>query len=415
MIARGNGAPVPSGPPEQNGTRHAYDWTTELSGVFARHAADCPVREGGECTCGRLGYRASVRSNGNVRSLSPVMGTLADAVAWQRHQQSGAGGAPGANEDHAARPARQDGPLVAERPVLDERSTYLAGPAVRATEPQGDAVRPRNLTVDDWLRDFSARYDREHTEADEPALRPPRVTAPTEVPGPRYPTMRRPETGFERDEGPLVRSFVGRFIQAAEDGTAGDLTGRRYERADLRELRDRLRYVETRLGDLHLRGVRPADVQELVSRLTDEGMHPQGVSLVVESLSALFAHAWRLGLVDDSPVAGVTLPDLSAPVVQPPFSPYPNLPPAPAPAPLQAPAPSFASFVAPAAPPAAAAGPMTMTSAVGLTGAPGVTSAPGAANAAYDATMQERWLWWTARIIVIVFVLIALVLAAESI
>ena len=44
-------------------------------------------------------------------------------------------------------------------------------------------------------------------------------------------------------------------------------------------------------------------------------------------------------------------------------------------------------------------------------GAPG---APGP-DANYDATMQERWLWWTVRIIVIVFVLIALVLAAESV
>jgi hypothetical protein len=44
-------------------------------------------------------------------------------------------------------------------------------------------------------------------------------------------------------------------------------------------------------------------------------------------------------------------------------------------------------------------------------GPPGMASA----EANYDATMQERWLWWTARIIVIVFVLIALVLVAESV
>jgi hypothetical protein len=36
-------------------------------------------------------------------------------------------------------------------------------------------------------------------------------------------------------------------------------------------------------------------------------------------------------------------------------------------------------------------------------------------QAQYDATMQERWLWWTVRIVVIVFVLIALVLVAESV
>jgi hypothetical protein len=36
-------------------------------------------------------------------------------------------------------------------------------------------------------------------------------------------------------------------------------------------------------------------------------------------------------------------------------------------------------------------------------------------DAEYDANMQERFLWWMVRIIVIVFVLIALVLAAESV
>jgi hypothetical protein len=47
----------------------------------------------------------------------------------------------------------------------------------------------------------------------------------------------------------------------------------------------------------------------------------------------------------------------------------------------------------------------------------GMFAAPGPASpdANYDATMQERWLWWTVRIIVIVFVLIALVLVAESV
>jgi hypothetical protein len=45
-----------------------------------------------------------------------------------------------------------------------------------------------------------------------------------------------------------------------------------------------------------------------------------------------------------------------------------------------------------------------------ILGSPG-----GAADADYDSTMQERWLWWTVRIVVIVFVLIALVLVAESV
>jgi hypothetical protein len=46
---------------------------------------------------------------------------------------------------------------------------------------------------------------------------------------------------------------------------------------------------------------------------------------------------------------------------------------------------------------------------------PGQTTLSGAAQAEYDATGQERLMWWIVRIIVIVFVLIALVLVAESV
>jgi hypothetical protein len=51
------------------------------------------------------------------------------------------------------------------------------------------------------------------------------------------------------------------------------------------------------------------------------------------------------------------------------------------------------------------------------TGTSGFPAAPGTGtfSAEYDATMQERFMWWTVRIVVIVFVLIALVLAAESV
>jgi hypothetical protein len=51
------------------------------------------------------------------------------------------------------------------------------------------------------------------------------------------------------------------------------------------------------------------------------------------------------------------------------------------------------------------------------TGTGAFPSAPGTGtfSAEYDATMQERFMWWTVRIVVIVFVLIALVLAAESV
>ena len=60
-----------------------YDWKTELPGVFSRHDQSCPVRDGGQCTCGPLGYRASVRDwQSNRRSLSPSYETAEVALAW---------------------------------------------------------------------------------------------------------------------------------------------------------------------------------------------------------------------------------------------------------------------------------------------------------------------------------------------
>ena len=65
----------------------AYDWKTELPGVFSRHADGCPMRETGECSCGPLGYRASIRDwETNRRSVSPMYETLVEALSWQRDQ-----------------------------------------------------------------------------------------------------------------------------------------------------------------------------------------------------------------------------------------------------------------------------------------------------------------------------------------
>jgi Phage integrase, N-terminal SAM-like domain len=68
-----------------------YDWRTELPGIFARHADNCPRRNGGFCICGPLGYRASlVDPETGRRSLSPDFETVAEAQAWQRDQHEAA-------------------------------------------------------------------------------------------------------------------------------------------------------------------------------------------------------------------------------------------------------------------------------------------------------------------------------------
>ena len=62
-----------------------YDSRTELLGVVARHADDCPVRTRGTCRCGPLGYRGGVWDwQASAWVLGPVVRTAADAREWQR-------------------------------------------------------------------------------------------------------------------------------------------------------------------------------------------------------------------------------------------------------------------------------------------------------------------------------------------
>jgi Phage integrase, N-terminal SAM-like domain len=77
-----------------------YDWRTELPGVVAQHADNCPRRHGGFCICGPLGYRASiVDPDTGRRSLSPQFETVAEAQAWQRDQQETAVASNGVHAD----------------------------------------------------------------------------------------------------------------------------------------------------------------------------------------------------------------------------------------------------------------------------------------------------------------------------
>jgi hypothetical protein len=67
----------------------AYNWTTEWPGVYARHDSNCPLRNGGECTCPQLAYRASAKApDEHSRLLSPEFGTALEARDWLRDQRA---------------------------------------------------------------------------------------------------------------------------------------------------------------------------------------------------------------------------------------------------------------------------------------------------------------------------------------
>jgi hypothetical protein len=347
-----------------------YDWKTELPGIFSRHTDNCPVRDGGECTCGPLGYRASIRDwETNRRTVSPMFETLPEALAWQQDQ------------------------------VVSQNGSH---PAVDRTE---------------------------------------------------------------------LGALIDEFLQAAEDGMVRDPHGQRYTRESLRALRGALSYVDSELGPMAAQDVRRRHVQGLVTQLGGAGLAPARIVEVVDALNALYSYAIRRDLVGYSPVVELELPQAEQGVPQAVPS-YANADAPPSPANTEAPQPwatgdpwaappqvgppwtppPFDAHAEPQAPPSYTAPgngwpPSYATYADPRTGAPfgapgyatggfttpsavpppptngygtGPFSAmfgqPGTApDANYDATMQERWLWWTVRIIVIVFVLIALVLVAESV
>lgn len=62
----------------------AYDWPTPSPGVLARHADDCPARDGGVCMCGPIGFRAEE----DGRPIGPLLETEVQARAWRREQRS---------------------------------------------------------------------------------------------------------------------------------------------------------------------------------------------------------------------------------------------------------------------------------------------------------------------------------------
>jgi hypothetical protein len=306
---------------ENGETAVAYDWMTEMSGIYSRHSDKCPVRHGRPCTCGRRGFRASVGEPGsNLRIVSPKFATASEAQAWQRDQLA----------------------LAANRP-----------------DPTVDRV--------------------------------------------------------------VLGDLIDEFLQAAENGAALDPWGNPYHGESLRSLKSGLSRIDAELGQMAVAAVRRRHVQELISQLRDSGMAPARVRAVVDTFAALFAFAVRRDLVGFSPVVELDLydtervlpstdPNLGLPPSQPagPATPPPFVPPTAGwtPPPFAAQNYSSGGFVPPQQIPPNGSGPLS-----GMFGAPGPTTQ----DANYDATMQERWLWWTVRIIVIVFVLIALVLVAESV
>jgi hypothetical protein len=361
----------------------AYDWKTEVLGVFSRHADTCQVRDGRECTCGPLGYRASIRDweTGN-RSVSPMYETIVEALAWQRDQV--------ASQDASRGLALDRGELGA---LIDE---FLQ--AVEDGRTGGPASR-EDVRV---LRGALSYVDSELGTLD-------------------------------------IQDVRRRHIQALLD----QLRASGLASARIHSIVDALHALYAYALQRDLVGFSP--VVELQLPESDNGVPrspPPRKPAHAPAAAPAAAPGWTSGeLWTTPPQVGdpwtpppynpppLTQPPFGQPpFTQPPSNPPPYTPPPYTPPPYTQPPFTQPPFTQPpfdgvpsngahgyptgGFPPPYSPTPPSWTGPLSVAlGA----SPTGETQAQYDATMQERWLWWTVRIIVIVFVLIALVLVAESV
>src|SRR3954454_3094339 len=147
-----------------------YDLGGAWPGMLTHHSDACPARLGRPCTCGPMGYRASVDDAEHQEPvIGPVLRTVEEALAWQREQQTAmhafeaaarsadghhaeaSGPSPDADAVWSARPVETHGYQAAAQPntvaaVVDE---FLeAARAGEVTDPGGrpfDADEFRDL------------------------------------------------------------------------------------------------------------------------------------------------------------------------------------------------------------------------------------------------------------------------------
>jgi hypothetical protein len=380
----------------------AYNWTTEWPGVYARHDSNCQLRNGGECTCERVTYRASAKTpDQHSRLLSPELASALEARDWLRDQRA---------RLTAAIAVAQEGPLVdsvitdflaaAERGEAHERS------GAEYTQPRRAQLRAGLTYVESEIGSMPLQaVRRRHVQA-----------LIDELHSAGLPSDRIVE---------VVSSFRDLFVYAIQ-----------------RDLVDFNPIVELQL---------PADDGLLVTTATyasptstnGNGRHASAPAMVSQPVAAMMSEQ----PFEAEPTYGPQMPgdagepELEEPSPPPPNSPdwpppaeLPHTPPAPPPVPLGSP--MGTPFMPPTAPtagypydPAPMFAPPTtrMITPIGAEthygtptyGAESVATQPSVQAPRQDAGdgifMSEQMFWWITRIVVIVFVLIALVLVAESV
>jgi hypothetical protein len=239
-------------------------------------------------------------------------------------------------------------------------------------------------------------------------------------------------------ESAELGAVIDEFMQAAEDGEAEDVRGEPYTTEGLKELDRSLKHVKSELGTMAIDAVRRRHVQGMLDELRRAGLAPGRFTAIVEALDSLYRYAILWGLVEDSPVIWLTVPQSTVrapatrrrrPRADPDGAPTPTPMPTPEPVPTPEPLPAAAAApipapaVAPAPPPTYAPAPTyapptpppAPAPAPAVAPTPAATSAPGETPTSTQEILAlgGRLMLWTVRVIVTIFVLVAIVLIVE--
>jgi hypothetical protein len=405
-----------------------YDWNTELPGVISRHADSCPVRDGGRCTCGPLGYLASIRDRRtNQRRVSPLVESVDDALVWRWEEivreddvpVTGVSGESIATLIDEFRRAAEDGSLT------DDHGQRYSQQAVRALQTSLSFVDAELGTLE--VQDLRRRHVQALVDQlSGSGVAPERVLAMVDALKDAYTyAIRRELVGFN----PVVELQLPQYSNGGpptEPAITADSAQRGWtsneptpppqpapppaEPAPPTDAAQR-GWTSDELTQPPQPGPPPAQPapptdatqRSWSSEELAQPTHPAGPP-------------WTPPPFDLYQGTAAGPPAAEPPQYAPPG--YTSTPPSwspPQPGYPTTPNAYTAPYLPPGYPPGTTPFPQAPPYGQPSTGFSSIFGTSGDPAATDVASMQERWLWWTVRIIVIVFVLIALVLVAESV
>ena len=422
----------------------AYDWKTDLPGVFSRHADRCPVREGGQCTCSPLGFRASVQDwNVDRRSVSPVYENLVGALSWRTDQIMSENSSQGVAHDSGnlsvlidefvqAVGNGQGGPQNPPENARALRGVLSYVESELGTMPIHDVRRRHIQALLNQLRDTGVAPARIHSVVDALHALYAYAIQRELVDFSPVVELQVPEAGETGQSAPprppvLAPPPPTQSAPYSQNGSAGEpwTVPPPPTPPPLDDPWTPPPYTPPASPQPTSTGVPPPYTPPTSPQPTSTGVPPAADPYAPPSQDGTTNPPWAT----QQPTPPPTPPPLGDPWTPPPYAPPPYSQPTFSGAP-----PPTNPYAAPPYPTGGYGAPYPNTPPPWVTGygqqgdapqptgplsnlfgmAPTMAPDP-ASQANYDATMQERWLWWTVRIIVIVFVLIALVLVAESV